>query len=123
MSITLTTAYQVSINGTSVENDLAGAVVGMSFDFLANTAILSIARGIVKGAEAFSVGSYAARDQVVIALATGAWSNASGSLTGTLSPAALTTLQNFALNARNGFETFLVNNSIMPGTQVPWTVA
>jgi hypothetical protein len=122
MSITLTTGTNVVINSVQVENDTQGALIGIQYDFGANTATFQLAGGLVGTGAAFSIGQYAPRIQVVISLASGVWTSTSGQ-SGTLGGAGLTTLQTAALNQRNAFETFSVNQSIMPGTQVAWTVA
>lgn len=117
MSITLTNPYTVSVNGTQVEDDTAGACTGLSIDFLARTYSVTFKMGTLTGNP----------PNLNVGPTTGGqtfgqwWLN--GVLQGSIIPAA--TLNSFVsqiLGDRNTAEGFVsVSGGLMPGTQVPWT--
>lgn len=133
MSITLTNPYTVSVNGTQVEDDTAGACTGLSIDFLARTYSVTFKMGTLTGNPPnLNVGPYANATQTItttvyVGPTTGGqtfgqwWLN--GVLQGSIIPAA--TLNSFVsqiLGDRNTAEGFVsVSGGLMPGTQVPWT--
>lgn len=119
MSITLSAA-QVSvltIGGVTVETDAGGAATQMQVSFVGPDIVVTLSKGTVSGSN-FSAGTQA-DITITIHLATGLWQSSSG-LSGTLSGAALTNFQTTVKGWRNAIETFAVNNSILPGTQVAW---
>jgi hypothetical protein len=120
MSITLTTAKTVSINGSQVESDTQAAATLLDYDFLANVATLRF--NIGSGApSAFNIGVYDTPATLTVNMTTGTWSTTSGQ-SGTFSGAGFTSFQNQFKAIRNAAETFAAAQ-ITPvlGTQVAWT--
>ena len=126
MSITLTSPYTVSVNGSQVENDTVGACTGMSLDYLANVLTYSFAIGGLTGSPAnLNIGPYAQTNSqnviVTVQLLTGGWSDNHGH-SGTIPGAILNPIITQLLANRNTAEGFVaVSGGLMPGTQVAWT--
>jgi len=129
MSITLTTPVSFTINGVT-ENDTIGAAVSLLQDFQAMTytAVYKIGTALAGNPLALNQGPAAITNgyvlTVVFNLNTGVWTYTYGSTSGggTLTGAALTTLQNTFIAARNAIEADVsVAGGLMPGTQVNWT--
>jgi hypothetical protein len=124
MSITLTSPYAISVNGTQVENDTVGACTGMSLDYLASVLTYSFAIGGLLGGN-LNVGPYAQTNNqnvvVTVQLQTGAWSDNHGH-SGVIPGAILNPIVTQLLANRNTAESFMaVSGGLMPGTQVAWT--
>jgi hypothetical protein len=124
MSITLTTAKTVSINGVQQESDTQGAATLLSYDFLANIATLKFSIG--SGApSAFNIGVYDSPILLTVNMTTGVWSAITiqtGAVvgSGTFSGAGFTSFQSQFKSIRNAAETF-ASTQFMLGTQVAWT--
>jgi hypothetical protein len=120
MSITLAAGQvaTVTLGGVTVENDTGGAATQMNVNFAGPDIVLVLTKGVVSGST-FTAGTQTSIS-VTINLVTGFWISTNG-LSGTLSGAALTNFQTTVKGWRNSVETFAVNNSILPGTQVAWT--
>jgi hypothetical protein len=119
MSITLTQIASMSIGGVAIESDANAALTYMEVSY-PNSLRLFFGYGTTAG-QSFSAGANLPRVIVTLNLATGAWSSSNG-LSGTLLSSGLTTLQTALLNMQNGLETFAVNQNIIPGVQVAWTI-
>jgi len=127
MSITLTNAAVLNINGAVAESDPNASLYYMEISFIAGTtgiqARLFYGYGATSG-QTFSPGnsgsSLIPKVIVTVNLVTGAWSSNTG-LSGTVSGAGFTAVQNDILALANIAETFAVNNNIIDGTQVSWT--
>lgn len=119
MSITLAQIASMSIGGVAIESDANAALTYMEVSY-PNSLRLFFGYGTTSG-QSFSVGTNLPRVVVTLNLATGAWSSSNG-LSGTLLSSGLTTLQTALLNMQNGLETFAVNQNILPGMQVAWTI-
>jgi hypothetical protein len=126
MSITLTTPYAISVNGTQVEDDTVGACTGMSLDYIGNVLVYTFTVGTLAGNPPNIVaGPYAiANDQqitITVQLLTGAWSDNHGH-SGTIPSTILNPIITQLITNRNSAESFMsVSGGLMPGTQVPWT--
>jgi hypothetical protein len=123
MSITLTTAKQIAINGVTVENDTQGACTLLNYDFLSNIAKLRFDIG--SGAPAaFNIGVYNVSVTLTVDMTSGVWSaiDATGTVlgSGTFSGSGFVGFQNQFKAIRNAAEGFAATQ-FMPGTQVPWT--
>ena len=116
MSITLTNAASVSINGAAQESDATGALTYAEFVY-PHGLRLFYSYGNTAG-QVFTPGALP-KVIVNVDLTTGIWTSSNG-LNGTLGSAALTALQNASVGLRNGLESFAVNNSILPGSTVAW---
>lgn len=118
MSITLTNAATINLNGATAESDANAAATAMNVTF--PTAItITFAYGTTSG-QNFTPGTKIATVDVTINLVTGAWSATNG-VSGTLSPGALTSFKSTVTGWRNSTETFAVNNNILIGSTVAWT--
>lgn len=126
MSITLTTPYAISVNGTQVENDTVGACTGMSVDFIGNVMIYTFSVGTLAGNPSNLVaGPYAiANNQqitITVQLLTGAWSDNHGH-SGTIPGSILNPIIAQLIAQRNSAESFMaVAGGLMPGNQVAWS--
>lgn len=118
MSITLTNAASLSLNGSTIESDANSAAVYMEVPF-PDTVRLVFAYGTTAG-QTFTQGSNLGQVSVSISLVTGKWISTNG-LSGTLGGGALTTFKSTITGWRNSAETFAVNNSVIVGTTVAWT--
>lgn len=135
MSITLTTPYSVSINGTQVESDTAGACVSSSVDYLGKIMTYTYKVGTFTASPpTFNVGPYSQNPpsqnivvSVYVGSTTGNQTFGQWWLNGNLQPtiiatASLTASTAQLLSNRNTAENFAsVSGGLMPGTQVPWT--
>lgn len=119
MSITLTSAATAVFNGVTEETDANAAVTYVELAY-PNSLRIFITFGNTSG-ETFTPGSVLPKVIITVSLITGTWTTTTG-LSGTLSGAALTSAQTVALNLQNALETFAVNNSIVVGTEVAWTI-
>lgn len=118
MSITLTSAATINLNGVTAESDANSAATSMTVTF--PTALtVTLSYGTTSG-QNFTPGSKIASVDVTINLVTGAWAATNG-VTGTLSGGALTTFKSTVTGWRNSIETFAINNNVIVGTQVAWT--
>ena len=129
MSITLTTPVSFTIAGVT-ETDTIGAAVSLMQDFQAMTytAVYKIGTALSGSPLALNQGAAAITNgyvlTVVFSLNTGVWTYTYGPTSGggTLSGAALTSLQNAFIASRNTIEADVsVSGGLMPGTQVNWT--
>ena len=129
MSITLTTPISITIAGVT-ENDTIGAMVNFNQDFQAMTytAIYKLGTSLSGSPLALNQGAFALSNgyelTVVFNLNTGVWTYTYNTLSGggTVSGAALTSLQNDFIAARNKGESYVsVAGGLLPGTQVNWT--
>jgi len=120
MSITLTNAAVLSINGAVTESDANASLYYFELSF-PNSVRLFYGFGTTVGS-VFTPGTQLPKVIVTLNLVTGAWTSTNG-LSGTVSGAGFTAVQNDFLALVNIAETFAVNNSLVVGTQVPWTSA
>lgn len=121
-SITLTNNTTVNQNGSLAETDTASAAMFIAIDYqLTNPAVMvTLKQGNVNGLSLIpGVVTSGSPVTISINLANGSWSATSGQ-TGTLSGAALTSLQNTLKGLRNTAETFATSNAIVAGSQVAW---
>jgi hypothetical protein len=118
MSITLTNAASLSLNGASAESDANAAAVAMEAVF-PNTVIVTLNYGATAG-QTFTSGTRIRSVIVTVNLVTGGWSADNGT-SGTLGAGALTAFKSTVTGWRNATETFVVNNNIIIGSQVAWT--
>lgn len=118
MSITLTNAATLNLNGSTAESDANAASVEMQVVF-PNTVIVTLNYGTTSG-QTFASGQRIRSVVLTVNLVTGAWSADNG-ISGTLGGGALTTFKNTVTGWRNSIETFAVNQSVIIGTQVAWT--
>lgn len=119
MSITLTTATDVVINGVQVEDDTTAALTGLNVDWTHGTATFTFQSGVVSS-NVLVPGSYGPSWQVVVNLATGAYTGP-GVSNGQLSAAQLSVLQTDLAQIRNGAESLMTATGVIPGTQVAWS--
>jgi hypothetical protein len=121
MSITLTNGKLIQVNGVTVENDSVGATTVLSVDFFASTVSYTLRTGsLIPGPpQNLNAGAFGDTVTVTINLISGAWTSSNG-LNGTIAAGQLTQIQNQFKGDRNLSEQHAVNQSIMPGTQVPW---
>jgi len=134
MSITLTSPYTISVNGTQVEDDTIGACTGMSMDFLGNIMTYIFKIGTLAGSPAnLNVGSYAQTNGQTVTVAVyigpttasqtfGTWW-LNGAQQSTIVPSAnLTASVTQLLANRNTAEGFVaVSGGLMPGAVTAWT--
>ncbi len=135
MSIALTTAYVVNINGTQVEDDITGACTSMSMDYLARMMNYTFKIGTLTGSPLnLNVGPYAQTNGQTISvnvyvgpniaggLQTGTWflngvQQAAVIPSGTINPIITQLLAN-----RNTAEGFVaVSGGLLPGVVTNWT--
>lgn len=135
MSITLTTPYTVSVNGTQVENDTVGACTSSSMDYIARMLTYTFKIGTLTGSPSnLNVGSYSQNppsQNIVVSVYVGPTTGTqtfgqwylNGVLQGTIIPSG--TLAPFVtslLADRNSAEGFVaVVGGLMPGSTVAWT--
>lgn len=122
MSITLPASLISSlvIGGVTVEIDPNAAVTALHVDYVNNVIRFNVKGGTTNGAN-FSAGQVAPVYEFVIDGITGIWQVNGSAISGTLSGAALTSIQTLFKNLRNSTETFAVNQNLYPGaTQVAW---
>lgn len=134
MSITLTTAYTISVNGVQQENDTVGACVSMSMDYLSRIMTYVFKVGTLTGSPTnLNVGPYAQTNNQTITVAVYVGPNIAGGLqtgnwylngvlqgsviaAGTINPIITQLLAN-----RNTAEGFVaVGGGLMPGSTVAW---
>jgi hypothetical protein len=126
VSITLTTAYAIAVNGTQVENDTVGACTGFSVDYVGKIMVYTFTLGTLSGSPPSIVaGTYAVANNqqitLTVNLVTGAWSDNHGH-GGVVPGSILNPIITQLLGNRNSSESFMaVSGGLMPGTQVPWT--
>jgi hypothetical protein len=129
MSITLTTPVNFTLPGIT-ENDTIGAATSLLQDFqgMTYTAVYKIGTALSGSPLSLNQGPAAITNgyvlTVVFNLNTGVWTYTYGPTSGggTLTGAALTTLQNTFIAARNAIEADVsVSGGLLPGTQVNWT--
>lgn len=129
MSITLTTPVAFTIAGVT-ENDTIGAATSLYQDFqnMTYTARYNIGTALAGSPLALSQGPAAIANGYVLLvqfnLNTGVWTYTYGGQSGggTVTGAALTTLQNTFIANRNTIEADVsVSGGLLPGTQVNWT--
>ena len=126
MSITLTTPYTVSVNGSQVENDTIGGCSGYTLDFLASVLTYTFIVGTLTGnPPALNSGPYAQLQgqsvTVTVNLKTGAWSD-NHNHGGTIPSIILTPIVATAISNRNTSEGFVaVSGGLMPGSLTAWT--
>ena len=122
MSITLATIAALSINGAVQESDANAALTYMEVTF-PTTMRLFFTYGNMSGG-VFTPGTQLAKVIVTVNLQTSLWSSSNG-LSGAFSNNAVawaTFLANL-LAIQNTVESTIVNASVIPGTDVPWTSA
>ena len=128
MSITLTTPVSFTIVGVT-ETDTIGAATSLLQDFQAMTytAVYKIGTALTGTPLALNQGAAAIANgyvlTVVFNLNTGVWTYTYGPTSGggTLTGAALTTLQNTFIANRNAIEADVsVSGGLLPGTQNNW---
>jgi hypothetical protein len=118
MSITLTALATLGIGGVTVESDANAELYYFELSFPSSVRLF-YGFGTTVGS-VFTPGTQLPKVIVNLSLLTGAWTSSNG-LSGTVSGAGFTAVQNDFLALVNVAETFAVNNSIVAGTQVPWT--
>jgi hypothetical protein len=118
MSITLTNAAILSINGAVAESDANAEFYYLELSFPSSVRLF-YGFGTPVGST-FTPGTQLPKVIVTLNLVTGAWTSTNG-LSGTVSGAGFTAVQNDFLALVNIAETFAVNNNIVVGTTVPWT--
>ena len=133
MSITLTSPYTVSINGSTVETDTIGACVASSVDYLARTLTYVFKVGTLTGSPVnLNVGPYAQTNGQTVTVmvyigpttatqTTGQW-YLNGILQGTIIPGGtINPIISTILGDRNTAEGFVaVPGGLMPGSVTPW---
>jgi|ERR1039458_4775465 hypothetical protein len=120
MSINLNQPATMNINGIAAESDANAAITYLEMAYPDSLRIF-VAYGATT-TTVFTPGASLPKVIISVNLNTGAWSATNG-VTGTLLSAGLTTLQNIALNLRNGLESFAVNQAVVAGTAAAWTAA
>jgi hypothetical protein len=118
MSITLTNAAVLSINGAVAESDANAELYYLELSFPSSVRLF-YGFGTAVGS-VFTPGTQLPNVIVTVNLLTGVWASTNG-LSGTASGAGFTAVQNDFLALVNIAETFAVNNNIVVGTTVPWT--
>lgn len=122
MSITLPSNLISSlvVGGITVETDASSAVTNLEVDYVAGLLRFTLKGGTTSGPN-FSPGAVSPLYEVTINGFTGTWYINGAGLSGTLSGAALTSIQTIFKNLRNNAETFVVNQNLFPGaTLVAW---
>ena len=133
MSITLTTPYTVSVNGTQVEDDTIGAVTSISIDYIGCLLTVVYKIGTLIGSPStFNAGPYAQLNGKTITVIVyigpttasqtyGMWW-LNGALQSSIVPSAsLTNTISTAISWWNTAESFAsVSGGLLPGTQVAW---
>jgi hypothetical protein len=125
MSITLTTPYTISVNGSQVEDDTIGACTGMTVDYIGNVMVYTFSVGTLIGNPSNLVaGPYAiANNQqitITVQLLTGAWSDNHGH-SGIIPGSILNPIVAQLLANRNSAEGFMaVSGGLMPGVVTAW---
>ena len=118
MSITLSQAASLNINGSVVESDANVALYYMEVNFPCAVRLF-YAFGTTSG-QSFTAGSQVPRVIVNLNLHTGVWTSSNG-LSGTVSGGGFTTAQGDFVTLANLAETLAVNTGVISGTQVAWT--
>lgn len=130
MSITLTTPVSITIAGVT-ENDTIAAMTSFHQDFQAMTytAVFKVGTALSGNPLTLNQGPFALANGYVLTVVfnvnTGVWTYTYGGASGggTLSGAALTTLQNQMIAVRNqGEANVAVSGGLLPGVQANWTV-
>jgi hypothetical protein len=114
---TLVETFQVG--GSTVESDTVAALTNVSIDFQAQTVTGTLEMGTLSNG-VFTKGPRSHSLTVTINLANGQVNASDGRPNLTLTAAQISAIQSFLTNFRNSFETFVVNQSIVKGTQVAW---
>ena len=122
MSISLTNAATISINGAITESDASAALQYIEINYPIEVRLFYSFGSFNSGNQVFTPGNNFPRIMVTISLRNGTWATSNG-LSGTLAAGALSSLQTAVVNLQNAFETFGVNQSILVGTQVPWVAS
>ena len=118
MSITLSQAASLNINGSVVESDANAALYYMEVNF-PSAVRLFYAFGTTSG-QSFTAGSQVPQVIIDLNLHTGAWTSNNG-LSGTVSGGGFTTAQGDFAALANLAETLAVSTGVVIGTQVAWT--
>lgn len=127
MSITLTTPFVATVQGTT-ETDNVGALVSVETDYIGRVQITTFDVGnlVSNPTPNLNAGPQALlnnqRQIITVHMDTGAWSDNHGH-SGTIPPGTiLTNIQQSAISQRNTGESFMAPaGGLMPGTIVPWT--
>jgi hypothetical protein len=133
--ITLTTPYQVSVGGVSVEDDTNGACMSYAMDFATKILTVVFKKGTLGGSPLNVVpGFYAQQDgtgTITVAVYVGPTQNGltqyqwwlNGNLQPNLVPSAsISPFVTQLLGDRNTAESFVaVAGGLMPGTTTPWS--
>jgi len=118
VSITLSQAASLNINGSVVESDANAALYYMEVNFPGEVRLF-YAFGTTSG-QSFTAGAQVPRVIINLNLHTGVWTSSNG-LSGTVSGGGFTTAQGDFVTLANLAETLAVNAGVISGTQVAWT--
>ena len=118
MSITLTNAAVLNINGAVAESDANATLFYLELNFPSSVKLF-YGYGTTVGS-VFTPGTQVPKIVVTLNLITGVWSSSNG-LSGTASGAGFTALQTDVLALANDAESFATANSVVIGSGVVWT--